>query len=230
MNNQLYKTKFFTYSLNQDLPEADAMTETTQTLRDDIAFMRALADEGVRPPLLAGPSMMTAGVLWGVACFASWTGLRFFGLGGSWQAATMIAPIVLFLAALPFLIRRQRSRPGYKSPANRAVGMAWSGACWGIFVLSACSFVACWRMQSGLPAQLMPSEILVLYGVAWTVSAAMTRDRFLWWTAIASYGSAIVVAAVSGQPEEFLAFSIVMVLVALIPGYILWRQEAKDIV
>jgi hypothetical protein len=77
---------------------------------------------------------------------------------------------------------------------------------------------------------MMPSEVLVLYGVAWTVAAAMTRDRFLWVVAVASFASSILVAAFISSIDEYLVFSIVLILVAFIPGYVLWRREPKDIV
>jgi hypothetical protein len=230
LNNQLYKTKFFTYLCAIDILRLTAMTDSTQSLRDDIAFMRALADEGVRPPLLAGPSMMIAGGLWGVACIAIWIGIKFLGYSNNWQTVTQVAPMGIFALIMPFNIRRVRRKPGYRSPANQAVGMAWAGAGSGIFVLAACTFMVCWRMRSGLPAQMMPSEVLVLYGVAWTVAAAMTRDRFLWVVAVASFASSILVAAFISSIDEYLVFSIVLILVAFIPGYVLWRREPKDIV
>ncbi len=206
------------------------MTETTQTLRDDIAFMRALADEGVRPPLLAGPTMMLAGAVWGVSCFAAWVEMKFAHPSIWTQNAILIAPLVIFLGVLPFFRARNRRMPGYKSPANRAVGIAWAGAAWGIFALAACIIVSAWVTKNGALITMMPQIVIVLYGVAWTVSAAMTRDRFLWATAIASYISAIATSPFMNTPDGYLAFAIVLVLIAFIPGFVLWRREPKDIV
>ena len=39
------------------------MTRDTQTIQDDIAYMRALAHEGRHAPLLAGPVLVAAAVV-----------------------------------------------------------------------------------------------------------------------------------------------------------------------
>jgi len=47
------------------------MTRDTQTIQDDIAYMRALAQEGRHAPLLAGPVLVTAAVIFGAAIWLS---------------------------------------------------------------------------------------------------------------------------------------------------------------
>src|SRR5665213_710718 len=48
------------------------MSDTTQTLRDDIAFVRALAEEGRQSPYRGGISL-AAGVIWGSASLYTWS-------------------------------------------------------------------------------------------------------------------------------------------------------------
>jgi len=48
------------------------MSENTDTLKDDIAFMRALAQEGRRAPLLGGACLLAAGLLFSAATLVSW--------------------------------------------------------------------------------------------------------------------------------------------------------------
>ena len=48
------------------------MTRETQTIQDDIAYMRALAHEGRHAPLLAGPMLVTAGLVFGTANLGQW--------------------------------------------------------------------------------------------------------------------------------------------------------------
>lgn len=206
------------------------MTETSQSLRDDIAFMRALADEGMRPPLVAGPHMISAGIIWGGACLAAWILGRFGGAKQDVQNYPFFVAAVLFFIVMAFLAGRTRRMPGAKSPANRAAGMAWAGSGWGIFCLAICASIVSWRTHNALPVALMPSGILILYGAAWTVTAAMIRDRFLWWVALGSYASAALIAALISTPDVYLAFTLVLVAVALIPGIVLLRREPKLVV
>jgi hypothetical protein len=51
---------------------APTMTRDTQTLQDDIAYMRDLAREGRNAPLLAGPVLVLAAVVFGAASLAQW--------------------------------------------------------------------------------------------------------------------------------------------------------------
>ena len=48
------------------------MSEHIDTLKDDIAFMRALAQEGRRAPLLGGALLLAAGLLFSAASLVSW--------------------------------------------------------------------------------------------------------------------------------------------------------------
>ena len=48
------------------------MTRETQTIQDDIAYMRALAHEGRHAPLLAGPMLVAAGLIFGTANLGQW--------------------------------------------------------------------------------------------------------------------------------------------------------------
>jgi HD-like signal output (HDOD) protein len=72
---------------------------------------------------------------------------------------------------------------------------------------------------------LIPSFVLTLYGVAWSVSAAVSRRRWLWATAIGSYLGALVMAAVSDRPEVYLIYAAALVLLVGLPGLVLMRQE-----
>ena len=46
--------------------------DQTQSLHDDIAYMRAMAQEGRNAPLLSGPIMVAAGIIFGTASLVQW--------------------------------------------------------------------------------------------------------------------------------------------------------------
>ena len=202
------------------------MNDDIKGLRDDIAFMRALAEEGRAPPLLGGVTLVAAGVTFGLASLGQWTivtGLvRATPLAYSvvWLAATII-----FVSILTVLRTRSTSMPGAHSPNNRAAGTAWAGVGWGIFTLAASVAVVGWRAHSPVPLMLLPSIVLALYGLGWSVAAAVSRQRWIWMTAIGSYLSALVMALLSDQPVVYLVYAAALILLAALPGLILMRQE-----
>ena len=76
----------------------------------------------------------------------------------------------------------------------------------------------------------MPTVVLVAYGSAWMVAAAMTRTRWMSVTALLSYAGAVAVAWFVGEPAIYLVFTVILAAVALVPGLILMRQEPAEIV
>ena len=207
------------------------MTRDTQTIHDDIAYMRALAHEGRHAPLLAGPVLVAAAVIFGAANLGQWAILSGLVTVNPWAVLWLwIAASVVFGVVLTTLIRRMKGKPGFGSSGNRAVGAAWKGVGYGIFVswlglvaLTVKSGDASWMM-------VMPTIVLVAYGSAWTVGAAMTRARWMTMTALASHAGAVAAAWFADTTAVYLVFTIVLAAVALVPGLILMRQEPSEIV
>lgn len=201
------------------------------TARDDIAYMRAMAQEGRQAPLLNGPIMVAAGLIFGVANLVQWAIVSDF---------VVVAPIVMlwvwltagaaFSAALVFLTRRASRKPGYGSTGNKAVGAAWSALGFGIFVmwlsLMAVGFASGnWDMMWA-----MPSIVATTYGTAWIISAAFSSQRWMTLVGLISYAGAIACGALIGNPAIYLVFSVLMVLTGLIPGLALTRQEPAEVI
>lgn len=203
--------------------------EKIQNLKDDIAFMRALAQEGTSAPLLGGSILIAAGGVFGVAGIIHWavlTGLinaPMMSLGVIWPIALFV-----FLGLLVWLRRGAGARPGAQSPGNRAAGSAWSAMGWTIFVISLSIGLLAWRTRSDIPVLIFPPLILALYGMGWSVAAAMARKRWLWATAVGSYAAALLVAWMAVDPVVYLVYAAAMLLLMALPGYILMRQEPSD--
>ncbi|MDQ1154537.1 hypothetical protein [Brevundimonas sp. SORGH_AS_0993] len=207
------------------------MTRDTQAVQDDIAYLRGLAHEGRNAPLLAGPILVTAGVVFGGANLCQWAIQSGLINVNPWaQLWLWVAAGVIFAGAVTVLIGRIKTKPGFHSASNRSVGAAWEAVGYGIFV-TWLSLVALsvktghWSWMS-----VMPTTVLVAYGSAWMVGAAMTRTRWMSLTALASYAGAVAVAWFVTDPLIFPVFTAVLIAVALIPGLILMRQEPSEIV
>ena len=207
------------------------MTRETQAIQDDIAYMRSLAHEGRHAPLLAGPILVTAAIVFGGASLGQWA-LQSDVLDISpWaQLWLWIGAGVVFAVALTMLIGRMKGKPGINSAGNKAVGAAWTGVGYGIFVTWLALVALSFKTDNWSWMAVMPTTVLVAYGSAWMIAAAMTKTRWMSVTALAAYVGAVAVAWFIDSPAIYLVFTVVLMAVALVPGIILMRQEPSEIV
>lgn len=204
------------------------MTEKIEDPAADIAWMRRLAEEGARSPMQGNSLLMFGGLLYGLASLFHWTAVSGLipladeQLWIGWVAATVAYWIVLGVT-LPRL-----RRAGVSTTANRAAGIAWSGMGWGIFAMFVAMAVLGWRLadEAALTAMfaLIPSIIMVFYGVGWAVHAEMQRSRMLWVLSLASFAAAPLLALFAGQAEQYLAYAAALFLLMALPGWLLMRQ------
>ncbi len=190
-------------------------------IRDDIAFMRALAEEGRQGPLLGGAIMMTGGGLFGAASLFIWIGLS-RGLSiDSWIQFVWPVSGVLFFAALFALLRRT---PLPKSGAARGVGVAWSAAGWTMFILIGSLIIMAVRLgDSRIMGAICPA-ILALYGCSWFIAASASRRRWLYGVTVGAYLMALVTAWFAMQTVDYLIYAVSLFALVAAPGFLLMRQ------
>ena len=200
-------------------------------VRDDIAYMRAMAEEGRRTPLLGASILISAGLIFSAASLLAWAGHARVG-GMTLQTANWgwLGAMVLFGLVLTVLVRRQRGRPGCSSPTNRAASTAWMGVGLAIFVLALSMGVIAWKLQPGEVVLMFPSLIFALYGAGWAVSAAMSDKAWLWWVAIGAWIGAPLIALLTGEPAQYLAYALGLLLLTVAPGLALIRQEPAEVI
>ncbi len=68
---------------------------------------------------------------------------------------------------------------------------------------------------------------MVFYGMGWAVSASMTRLHSLWWLAIGSFIAAPLLAALSGQDIQYLAYAGCLFALMAVPGFLLMRAAKQ---
>ena len=203
------------------------MTENTEDPAADIAWMRRLAEEGAQTPLQGNSLLMFGGLLYGVASLFHWAiivglvPLAESQLWIGWVGATVAYWIILAVT-----IPRLR-RAGVSTTANRAASIAWSGMGWGIFAMFMTFTVLGLRLgESVLEGVyvMIPSMIMIFYGVGWAVHASMQRSRLLWILSLSSFAAAPLLALFAGQAEQYLAYAAALFLLMALPGWILMRQ------
>jgi hypothetical protein len=207
------------------------MTRDTQAIQNDIAYLRGLAHEGRQAPLLAGPILVTAGLIFGSTSLIQWaiqSGV--LRLNPWFQLWIWVVAGAVFAVALTILIGRIKTKPGVRSAGNKAVGAAWEAVGYGIFVTWLALVAMALKTGNWSWMSVMPTAVLVAYGSAWMIGAAMTRTRWMSMTALAAYVGAVAVAWFVGSPLIYPVYAVVLFAVALVPGLILMRQEPAEIV
>lgn len=203
-----------------------------QTLKDDIAFIKALAQEGRRAPLLGGSILALAGTVFGVASLGHWAiASGVVALPPSAFAWLWIAAMVLFFVGLVTLSGIVNRRPGAASAVNKASSAAWAAVGGSIFTLAVSLGVAAWKIDAPEAIGVFfPSMILTLYGTAWLVSGEMAARGWIKALAFAAFGFAVAVAFAAGDPLQYLMYAAALVCLALLPGLVLMREAPTDTV
>ena len=194
-------------------------------IRDDIAFMRELAEQGRVGPLVGGSVLLVSGLSFGSASLAVWAELTWKLVRSNWAIpGVWIASMAVFMAYM-FGSKVMRTRGG---GASKAIGMAWSGAGFAIFFVGlSLAIMAVHGKDPYVAAAFMPF-ILAIYGSAWFLAAALTGIRWLYAVAFASFGMALVVAWFTSEGAAlYLVYGLSLSLLAALPGGILARQAGK---
>jgi hypothetical protein len=207
------------------------MTDQNQAIRDDIAFMRALAEEGRQTPLLGGSMLVAVGLIFGVA---NAVGTYIEATQKTYSVAALAVPlgaVALFVVVLGWLKRRYGAQPGATSPVNRATGALWRAVGWSIVLMIAALGVVAARRHDASILAVLPIIIFALYGVGWQVAATMSKAGWLRLVALGSYVTALLAAYFVTEPVISSAVTTAgLFLLLAAPGFVLMRQAPSLIV
>lgn len=203
------------------------MNDQIETLQNDIAFLRALAEDGAGRQRYGGSVMLWAGVVFSLASLVCW-GVQAGAIAAPAQwaiPAIWIGVTGMFFVGLAILKRGVGDQP--LSVASRAWGAAWRSVGMTIFALLAATVAVCWRSGSGVPSLLMPSMVLGLYGLAWSVAATVSGKGWIKLVAAGSYAGAIAIGFVSTSRDVFAYYALALILLTAVPGYVLMRDDGR---
>jgi hypothetical protein len=207
------------------------MIDKTEDPAADIAWMRRLAEEGAEAPMQGASILMSAGLIFGAASIFHWAQItdripQVNGITGiGWLVATLV-----FFVVLAVIISRLKRAGGVTTASNRATNTVWTALGWGIFAMFASMAALGWRVgDEGVEVAfgLIPSVIMVFYGIGWAVSAAMYKSRTLWGLAAGSFVAAPLLAALTGRADQYLAYAAALLLLMALPGYLLMRGARR---
>lgn len=206
------------------------MTNTVS--KDDLDFLRDMADAGAHAPLLGGRFL----AWWGGVITIAY-GLHYLidsgrmgtgpeTIGFMWAGMMVVALAGYFLLGALF----PKDKPGSSSPGNRA-DIVWMAAGMSIFAF----------FMGAIPATasgIMPPEainyslpmVFAVYACSLMVTGSLARNRIL---TIAAWGAIVLVGAMTFmamQVEVYLVAMAGVFLCVFVPGLLLLKSEPKSVV
>jgi hypothetical protein len=202
-----------------------------QSIRDDLSYMKALAEEGRRTPLLGGSVLVAAGLIYGVASLCHWAILA--GVVEAHRAVLSIvwgAAVLAFFGAMIALKRRMAGTPGAFAANNKAYAVAWGGLGGATGGIAVSLIIASVRMQDPIFMALFPPVILSVYGGAWLITAGLSDRAWPRYVGLGSIAAALLTAWMVGQTEQWLVYALGFLLFAIVPGYAMMREAPSQTV
>ena len=219
------------------------MTDPTLTAqsqaesRADVAFLKRMALAGRGEPAPALVLMAVFGLAFGLVCLGFYIqmitldGPPPLGRSGPWlwfNSYSIPAAGLAFLIALGWT--GWRSFAADRRPLNRGALAAWSGAFCGLLI-SVTAVRIFTRFEPPSDAvygiYLVPTILLVLWGVAWWTTAIVSRRPWLIGVALASWAMAVAAAWVGNSLTLMAVAAASLLGLAFAPAVILMvRQRA----
>lgn len=207
---------------------SDTVQPAAHSAREDIAFMRNLAEQGANRPIFGGAALVAAGLVYSAACAANWLvivrPIADPGVWTGWIWGTAVA--VQILAVSVMRVRFRGLRAGPIDRTNRVFAFVWKGVGLAIMSCLASFFLAAWIGHELQLFAATPTVILALYGVGWTATASSSNERWTWGVAILSYLLAIASGALIGNVNLVLLFAPALLLLLALPGAMLIKRAS----
>jgi hypothetical protein len=206
------------------MSETSRPSDPSAKAAEDLAFLRDLAEAARNTPFRGGDYLIAAGGWFALASLVVWLGAQGV-LGPSRSLAYFAFPIcgLGFAGTVAYLLRRDRGR--VETAANRALGMAWTAIGWSILAFCTGAAVMAYRGQPFV-INTITMFVVSVYGIGWALAATITRQGWMSVTAFFTFLTVPVFGALVGSGQEFLAYAITLVLIAVIPGLLL-RAAAR---
>ena len=199
---------------------------STPTAHDDLSFLRQLAERGSNAPLTAGPYLIAGGSWFSLASLLQWPVLRdALGLGATQALLAYLVAAIGSGVHVALLIRRDRG--SVETTRNRAVNSVWSAVGFGIFAFWLGVAAMSWQSRDVFVMNTILLQVMSVYGIGWSVAAAMARERWMGFVAIGAFATVPLMGLVIGTGHAYLIYALALVLWALIPGLRLSRAARQ---
>jgi hypothetical protein len=193
----------------------------------DLDYLRSVAESGENAPLIGGRFLVIWGGLAMLACVAHWAIMA--------QAVPIAQPFVgavwlvygatgLILTAI--FCRGLMRKPGSGSIGNRVNRIIWRSVGIGIGLYVAGIVFSVTALDA---SPVLFDSILTIalfgYAIAFSVTAALSAEKWLYGPAWISIAAAALSPAFYGRPELYLMVATIILFAAVVPGF---RQIGRE--
>lgn len=193
---------------------------TDEKLREDINWMKQMAEEGKKSSVVGG----IIGIWWGLISFVmmllQWavlTGRLNFpieNIGWVWLAYVMVGS-----AGTMALVNRLQQKPGFKSVNSQIAGTVWMLASAGVFTFAiGCIVAAAYGAPTWIFNAILPVA-LICYGIANGVVAHISGNRLSIYAAISSFAFALMLFPFLPSPTIYLIAAFAILIVAVMSSF-----------
>lgn len=204
---------------------------TREEILSDLAYAKAVAEEGRQAPLIGGRYLVFFGLLLAITYVTHWaisTGVVSapdYALGLVWICFGVTAGVGSSL-----VYRRVRGLPGATSLGNRIDRAVWFAATMAIFAaVLGCLVSAALRANPSMADAIMPT-VFGIYGLALMTTATVAEKSWLKFFAFGAFGAAAALWIVLTQPWAYLLGASAALAILVTPGIIMVRGEPSTIV
>lgn len=190
----------------------------------DLAFMRALVEEGGRSQIAGGNALLWGGLLYGFQCLVQWAHIvGLVHLSDRVMVLFINGVTVVYLVVLGVVLWQDR-KTSQKGVGTRAVNSAFGGAGLANLVLLVSFGVVATRERSLTIWLLYPATLSVVLGSAWYVAFMIRRRPWLLVVSIGWYATALGLALLTRNLAGY-TFLLAAALFALMaaPGAVMRR-------
>ena len=197
--------------------------------KEDISYMRRLAEQGRSGPILGGTFLAAAGVVFGLTCFAQWAILAgILPMAPSQIVYIWIGAGALFAVFWVVMFRRLRARAGLTGGASNIVfGVAWVGSAIGIVVTCAMNAIVATVTGSSAILELNVPIGFVFYGIAWFVAGAMAQRNWMYIASAGSFLTTLLLAALTNDLRQVAVMGVALLLLLSVPGFKMMSEESR---
>ncbi len=197
------------------------MSDHIQDIREDLAFMKALAKDEGRIPAIFGWHMLAAGLIYGVPVIPAWAIARgLLHLPMVWSSLVSVVSTVVYLPVVTVLSIKGRP-PVQPEATGRQFLAGWATVGLTTLVILAVIFIAAARLHEPRMWQIWTSLCFALYGAAW-LAVAIARRSWSWaLVAAGSYATAVVNACFISTPDVILGCGIGIIVWLAGPGLVI---------
>jgi hypothetical protein len=194
-----------------------------QSLKDDLAFLRGLAQDDGKGLARDGFSLAAVGVIFSVVTLFYW-GVYSGPLAGAKVLAYGVwaVGVVVMIAIVEIAKRRL---PPSTGGAARAMSMAWNGVGVSMTAGGLGLLAAGWRLQDGyFVLATFPILLFALYGAAWSVAYAALRVGWFALVSAGCFAAAVGEGLLYRTPHQWLVLSIGLLLLVGVPGVAIFNK------